>query len=472
MTVPRPTHVVWITADHLRYDSLGCNGGQGVHTPHIDALAGAGVSFDRCYGQNPLCMPSRCSFMSGMYPSQTGVMDNGHCLDPEFRPLLSHAFRAGGYATAQIGKLHFQPHEEHDLDPRARHGYGFDLCWLSEEPGCYDDAYVRWLRGEHPELVATFAVPRPNSPQRTIDRTGFQVLDAPWQCSHSGWVAEQFSRFLTGWGGRSGNHFVHCGFYAPHPPLNPTREMFAPHAGRDIPLPEVTQEWHDKPEPLAGMIRSFRDLTPEQLREYRRHFDAMVTGFDLGVGRIVDALRRRGVLEDTLLVISSDHGDLCGNHGMILKGPSFYDELMRLPVILHWPRGLGAGMRRVQGLVEKIDILPTMLGLCGMPPDPVMSGRSLAEDLRAGRQPAGRDSVLALHGVGCAMLRTANHKLLRYPRPGGASEVLYDLQEDPAECRNRASDQSSAGILGELRAQMLDRVLDACRSPQRRLYRY
>jgi len=466
MSRPKPERIIWISTDHMRYDCIAAHGNPAMHTPNLDRLVREGVSFDQCHVQNPLCMPSRCSFMTGLYPQQTSVTANGHCLPPDFQPTVATAFKGGGFQTIQIGKLHFQPHENYDLDPRARHDYGFDVFWLAEDPGSYEDSYVKWLRAEYPQYVNEFVVPRPTSPERIREREG-RVIDAPWQASHSGWIAAIAEQYLRKHQGR-GKQFLHLGFYAPHPPLNPTAEMFAPYADKELPPPRCgDEEWHDKPEPLAGMIRSFSDWTIERFIQYRRHFYALVTGVDLAVGAVLRCLEEWDMLDDTLIVFMSDHGDMCGDHRMVLKQQSFYDELMRMPCVLFWPRGFGQQGRRIGGLIEMVDLLPTLLELAGCDVPDVMVGRSYAAELLSGEPIQPRDDVLAYHEPGWAMLRTATHKYICY---GPGREVLYDLREQPAEVVNRANDHPAT--LKELRERMLYRLLEASRSPLPMRYRF
>lgn len=474
MSFKRPKNVIWITTDHMRYDCIGAHGNSAMHTPTLDRLVREGVSFDNCFCQNPLCMPSRASFMTGLYPQQVGVTHNGHDVRPDFTPTVATAFKAGAYQTAQIGKLHFQSHEDNDLDPRARHDYGFDVFWLAEEPGPYEDAYMTWLRTEYPDLVNTFRVPRSNAPER-IGGEKPVVLDAPWQASFSGWVATQTCRYLSGnFGSRPDGQFVHMGFYAPHPPLNPTREMFAPYQDADIPPAHAReQEWTDKPSPLRGMLQGCKDWSAEMFREYRRHFYAMVTGVDMGIAQVMNTLEEQGTLDDTLIVFSSDHGDMCGDHNMVSKGASFFDEIMHLPLVLFWPNGLGTAGRRIKGLVEMVDVLPTLLGLTGTPVPRVMAGRNYAPSLLSGETLDTRDDVYAYHHNGQAMLRTDNHKYIRYDGPGNDfSEVLYDLNDDPHEVVNHAEDSAFREVLIDMRNRMLSRTLQASASPQPKTYRY
>jgi len=445
----RPRNVIWITTDHMRYDFVRAVGQSWVHTPNLDRLVGGGVSFDRCFGNSPVCMPSRCSFMTGCYPGQTGVMRNGQELSPDFDPVAARAFGAAGYRTVQIGKLHLQCHEDHDMDPRAREAYGFDVLELSEEPGCYEDAYRLWLRGEHPDAVEVFTVPRPTSFERRQDGREFRVIDAPWELSHSGWVATQAERYLYSWGTRPDPQFLHLGFYAPHPPLNPTHEMFDPYRGETVPDPIGTDG-----------TRVFEPLEPDLLREYRRHFAAMVTGVDFAIGRLVAALKKNGEFDDTLLVFSSDHGDLCGDHGGISKGPSWYDGIMHLPLILHWPDGLGTEPRRVGGFFEMVDLLPTLLGLSGAAVPRAMTGRDVSGALLSGAEVPGREDVLAVY-PGSLMLRNEGWKYLRYRGREGVYEVLYDLFGDPEEKWNRADDPEVRHVVEGMRARALDRLASA-----------
>jgi len=461
----RPRHVIWITTDHMRYDCVGASGNAAVRTPHLDRLAADGVLLERCYGQNPLCMPSRVSFMTGQYPCRTGVLCNGQELAPGRGPTCAEVFAAAGYETAQIGKLHFQCHDEMDLDPRPRHAYGFHFTALSEEPGCYEDAYVRWLRAHHPDHERTMRVPRPDERMRRGGSFSGWTVDAPPEASHAGFVASQTIQYLR-YGRPS---FIHMGIYAPHPPLNPPEDIYALYRDAEVPAPHWREsEDRDKPEPLRSMLRRHADVPAERFRERRRFFYAMCTLLDGQVGRVVAELERRGELDDTLIVFMSDHGDMDGDHRMVSKQPSFYEEVMRLPVILHWPAGLPAG-RRVADLAEAVDLLPTLAGLTGARPDDRFQGRNLAGLLRGETQSPVREHALAMHappgGSIIAMLRTTGLKYIRY---GADAEVLYDLSADPGEHVNCAGDTGYADRLSDVRDALLERMLDAASSGEPR----
>lgn len=459
--------MIWLTSDHMRYDHIAANGNPAMVTPALDALTNAAVNFTDCFAQNPLCMPSRCSFMTGTYPQQTGVTNNGQCLPPDYQPTAATVMKAAGYQTAQIGKLHLQPHENLDFDPRPRQAYGFDVFWPSEERGNYSDAYYHWLEGKYPQHAAAFRVPRSTDTDRMASEFKPQPIDAPWQASHAGWVVDAACRYLSV---RADScQFMHLGFYNPHPPLRPVREAWELCKDRKLP-PRIckAQEWSDKPEPLATMLRHKQNWTDEDFEQYRIGLAAMVTEMDFAIAELVRWLRQANMLDDTLLIFGSDHGDFAGDHGLTHKSYAYYDQVMRVPLVMHWPAGFGTQRRDCAGLTELIDVLPTIVGLCGGHVPQVMPGRDMSAALLAGEQPAGREDVLAYYDSGAAMLRTKQAKYLRYEPQG--TEVLYDLSVDGgAELVNCASDPQYGELLSQMRLQLLRRSLQASRS---RLPRY
>ncbi|MCC5806285.1 MAG: sulfatase-like hydrolase/transferase [Opitutales bacterium] len=467
----RPRLVLWVTTDHMRHDSIGANGSPWMHTPVMDGLVERGVSFDNCFVQSPVCMPSRSSFMTGLYPQQTGVLINGHSLPQDFYPTAPRIFSGAGYASVQLGKLHLQPHEENDLDSRPRNDYGFDIFWGSEEPGCYFDAYIRWLQMEFPEHWQKLLIARSSAPDRMRcslpgDEFVNTVLDVPWEASYSGWIATMASRYLANAFRRTRHQFMHLGFYAPHPPMNPTREMMAPYEGVDIPDPRLHPgEADDKPDPLRAQLGARHDWTLEHFRDYRRHFAGMTTGVDFALGRIIDQLKAAGLYDDTLIVLTSDHGDMCGDHGMVEKGYSFYyDECVRVPLVMHWPKAFGEKGRRESSLVEMVDILPTLADLGGIIVPEMLPGRSWAPELLSGSPVEGHESALAFAAEDgdneSAMIVTRDWKYIRWSR--GRGEVLFRRDDEPREVRNRAGDEPE--VLAAHRDILLERLLKAGRS--------
>jgi len=402
--------------------------------------------------------------MTGFYPAQVGVTRNGIEMREGFVPTIADHLSGLGYQTTHIGKLHLQNHEEMDLDnlPPARYGFGTFI--RSEARGCYLDAWMRWLLLHHPDDVRTFEVSRATDPARNAQEVSGRVVDAPWSHSHAGWVASTATRFLTGnFVHREAPQFLHLGFHHPHPPLNPTCEAFAPYEGAPLSVPVRGEcEGADKPVPLAGMLNAKSDWTDEAFLEYKRYFYALVTELDLSVGALIDGLRGAGMLDDTLIVFTSDHGDMCGNHGMTHKGSSFFDEIMNVPLILHWPEGLGSERRDIDALTELVDLVPTLIGFAGGYPSDLLPGHDLSEALRSGTPMPGRESVFAFADPGMSMVRTERYKYIRYSGTGG--EVLYDYTHPgPIERINLAGAADTA--LTYMRGLLLDRLAESCRSP-------
>jgi arylsulfatase A-like enzyme len=448
----------------MRTDCIGAYGNEKIVTPNLDFLANHGINLLDCYSQSPLCMPSRSSFMTGMYPQQTGVVNNGYTLPDHYPTTAPRMMKQAGYHTAQVGKLHLQPHENHDMETKERNTYGFDVSYLSESRGCYEDAWVKWLRGRYPEHEAELRIPRVYD--RTDDEKKGKELNAPWQASHSGWVTQVSSQYLKA--RKSSKQFMHLGFHNPHPPLNPTKEAFAPYREMELDVPVSDREWLDKPKPLSSLLQSRQDWTEEDMREYKRYFYALVTEMDLAIGTLLDSLRAEDMLDDTLLVFSSDHGDMLGDHGLTHKGPHFYDEVMHTPLILFWPAGLGSKRRDVRGFVENVDILPTLIELGGGIVPVTMSGRSHAELLRGETDAALREDVFAFYGPDWVMLRNERYKYIRYNSV--YAEVLYDLDLPDREVVNVAERPEYRDVLHGMRERMLARTLEASRTTLTRNY--
>ena len=257
------------------------------------------------------------------------------------------------------------------------------------------------------------------------------------------------------------------GIYAPHPPLNPPKDILARYDGVEIPQPHWDEnEYADKPEPLKRVLQNqLAGKSMEDILEWRKYFYAMCTMLDEQVGRVMKCLEERGELDDTLIVFQSDHGDMASDHRELSKGNhAFYPECMRIPLIFHWPKGIPGG-KQVGGLVEAIDILPTMLDLCGLPYPDVLQGQSLAEGLRAGNARGDRDDVLTLDGPPEGpLMGLLRSKKFQYVTYGPGREVLYDLEKDPKQYVNRVADAAYAPALHEMRERMLNRCLRASAS--------
>jgi len=474
-------NILLITTDQQRYDGVGANGNSLIRTPRLDGLAAQGVRFERCYIQNPVCMPSRASLLTGRYCQNHGVRKNGTPLDPA-QPNLAQALLAAGYHTASIGKIHLLPHWGRDYEqPHPSLEYGFRTMINSDEPGCYHDEYLRWVEREHPEYLEAVRAPLPVPPGSAIPPSYVNVpggrglfdgrrLEAPAEVSHTGWVATESIRFLEAHAerARSGEEpfFLHAGIYAPHPPLfapAPYDTMYDPAA---LPLPRRRPgELDDKPAHFRAAARRNLEIADGEWRRAKAFYYGMVSLADAQIGRILDALDRLGLAEQTLVVFTSDHGEALGDHYVTGKGPTNYDCIVRVPLLMRWPEGgLPAG-RVVRGLVEHVDVCATLLAAAGVPAYPGMKGMSLLP-LARGETERGRPDVLiefrdVLSGFSVKTIRSERYKYTRSRRGGETEEALFDLEHDPDEFQNVASDPGYAAALQEQRSRLLDRLQDA-----------
>ena len=496
MTVKRRPNIILITSDQQRAD---CNGFENpaIKTPHIDSLARAGTRFSACITPNLVCQPSRASILTGLLPLTHGVWDNGVDLDPRvgeqgFAGTLARA----GYRSAFIGKAHFAtkstfaPTGTPECNKsQAKYGpnwmgpyMGFqhvELCVLGhlhrtrplERPAM--GHYERWLltRGENEEAVKLWAAE--TRPGTGAAQTWSSALPVAWHTST--WVGDRTIDFLSRHD-RSKPVAMWVSFPDPHHAFDcpePWSSMYDPksivlpqHRKRDL---ERRPWWHktsleSKPQLADPEMLKFRaegsrvpDQTDAQLAEMTANYYGMISLIDHNVGRILEALESMGYADDTLVVYSTDHGDMLGNHGLYLKGPTPYDDIMRVTMVA---RGPGVAQNRVVSEpVSTLDLAATFCDFAGVSPSRELQSRSLA-GLLAGKAET-RDTAHSewhVHpsrcGVGLQLrtVRTKTHKCT-FELGSGAGE-LYDLKNDPNEMYNLFGDPGYAKVQKELEDMM------------------
>ena len=302
----RPNILVLYT-DQQRWDSLGANGNGEVRTPALDGLAAEGVNFERCIGQSPVCTPSRASFLTGQYPSTLGVDRNGIPV-PEDTITLPRMLGNYGYVSANIGKLHFLPHANRD-HRRIHPGYGFDHLEISDEPGCYEDAYRAWVRRKAPDQLDMAIQDGIKHPEERFPKKALAFRSRN-DLTHSAFVAEQSVEFIRL---HRGEPFL-CiaGFYSPHSPWVAPQEFLDLYDPEKLTLPVFPPEVEAK--------RSERFFSDQELRSARQGYYAMVSEVDHHVGRILACLEELDLTERTIVVFTSDHGEWLGEHLRYGKG--------------------------------------------------------------------------------------------------------------------------------------------------------
>lgn len=425
-----------IMADQLTPFLLGAYGHPNIKTPNIDRLASNGTCFNAAYTASPICVPARAGFMTGRYTSRIGCNDNGDSF-PALTPTFAHYLTNAEYETTLSGKMHF-------VGPDQLHGFKRRLT-TDVYPSGYDWSYDPIEDGE--ELAFNF------HKQYLAENCG------------PGWALElQFDeetqyRSLEYLRSKPQQPFAHvASFTSPHPPLVAPKKFWDMYEGVEIDLPHYPDDvqahysamdhalsrWH-------GTDRHGDSLfSDENLLYIRRGYYALISYFDSKVGELLDTLEEQGLLENTAIILTADHGDMMGEKKMIQKR-SFYEWSSRIPMIVSVP-GMAGSSTAISEPVSLIDVAPTLMDLAGVD-DSVrveMEGRSLLPLLRGERQ-GDRDAIAEYHAEGvfrvCIMLRKGNFK---YVYIENAEPQLFDLSSDPDEWKNLAGKSEYAEVETEL----------------------
>jgi uncharacterized sulfatase len=443
----RKRNVLFIASDDLN-TSLGCYGHPLMRTPNIDRIAKAGVRFDRAYCQFPLCSPSRTSLMTGLAPDTTQVYN----LQTHFRSVLpdvttlGQLFKKNGYFSARAGKI-----------------FHYGVPGQIGTPGL-DDAPT-WDVAINPNGV-DHAKEEPlltnYTPQRGLGSSVCFYASPAKDDEHTdGMVANEIVRLLEEH--RNQPFFLSAGFYRPHVPWIAPVKYFDQYPLEKIePVPFDESEMHIAPE-LAYFTRPANwGMSEKQRREAMQAYYASIAFLDAQVGKVLNALDRLKLAQDTTVVFWSDHGYQLGEHGQWMK-QTLWEPSARVPLLMS---GAGVPSRgsACARTVEFLDLYPTLAELCGLQGAPSnLHGRSLAPLLaRPGitwDKPAITQVRRAAPGGAVAGYSIRNERY-RYTMWGGGEhgEELYDYRTDPREMKNRATDGNMAAVKAELRKR-LDGIL-------------
>jgi len=490
MNNSRP-NVIIITTDQQRTDSLSCYGSAFTNTPNLDRLANEGVIFDRAYCANPVCTPARASIFGGRYLSRHGAWNVGMNV-PDDERFISHILAGAGYRTHYVGKAHFQsfgakPDESTETlkDWWNRYPewtgpyYGFETVELALGHVVYGIAghYGTWVRSMvDDETFKSFS-----SAKCLSDcRFGGQAYDwhLPVGLHNSVWTADRTIDFLKKHG-NSGPFMLGVGFQDPHHAHCVSEDFHDRVAPEDVPLPDFDEgELDDKPPhfmaaregrlkelptrgefEMAGQMEDteFTKVKESDARLGRSHYYTMVKLIDREIGRILDYLEKSGLAENTIIVFTTDHGELLGDHGLWMKGPFHYEQLIRIPMIMRWPRNITSG-HRTDAIFSQVDIAPTILESCGVEPPENIDGVSGLRMLRDGtgniRDAALVECVDDPKGLRLKTIVTRNRKLTWYC--GQQYGELYDLENDPREKQNLWRCPEYGGDKSALLARLLE----------------
>jgi iduronate 2-sulfatase len=438
-------NVLFIISDDLN-NSLGCYGHPLAKTPNIDRLAQRGVRFERAYCQFPLCGPSRNSMLTGLYPNSTGILLNSQIFRQTIPRQISlpHAFRREGYFAARIGKLY------HYNVPKSvgTNGHDDPGSWELElnPAGCdrlLEESDIFSLRpGSFGGTLSWYASPRGD----LLHTDGMLATDAEW-------VLERCAR------DNERPFFLAVGFYRPHTPYVAPQTYFEGYPQEQMPLVKgVEQDLLDIPKPALGSHKKEHDLLNDDLRRQAiQAYFASITFMDAQVGRVLDALNRLGLADNTIVVFTSDHGYHLGEHGLWQK-MSLFEESARVPLIIAAPgRGQKGGV--AQTPVGLIDLYPTLAELCNVGTPDNLQGQSLAPILEDPALP-GRGWALSQVRRGRGATRTFGYTL-RTPRwrytewdQAKQGRELYDHENDPLEQNNLVDDPTQRDRIADLSTKL------------------
>ena len=433
--VQRPKYnVLFIVSDDLR-PTLGSYGNTIVKTPNLDKFAKQGVRFDRAYCQYPLCNPSRSSLLTGKYPTQTSILDNEYyfrALHPELVSITQH-FKANGYATLRTGKIYH---------------------------GGIDDTDSWTEGGEERNFTGAKRPPsNPEGAERTAQSDRIVMLEGDGETNGDYRAASRAIELLEKY--KDQQFFLTFGPSKPHSPPAAPKKFFDMYDPEKIPLPPDFASSPAAPEgfPEISVARRNtdlfigRDASPAQAREMIRAYYASVSFMDAQVGRVLDALDRLKLRDNTIVVFFGDHGYHLGEKGKWSKAYSLFDIAIRVPLIISIPNGKPGVSPRTVGL---IDLYPTLVDFCGLPQPykapAKLEGHSLIPLLR--NPNAKWDypalSVVQYQGKIGRSVRTERWHYVQW-EDGKLGEMLLDTAKDPYELKNLASDPAYSKTVTEMR---------------------
>ncbi len=439
-------NILFIMDDQHRGDCTHADGNAAIHTPHMDRIGNEGVRFRRAYSSMPTCTPARSTLLTGLSPWNHGML-HMVAMGEKYPFTKPQALRDAGYYTMGIGKMHYHP---------QRNLHGFHQVLLDESGRVqhpqYRSDYRAWFWSQAPHL--------------NPDATGIGWNDYPAKpyalpenLHPTFWTAQTAINFLKGYQ-QPNPFFLKVSFARPHSPYDPPERFWKKYQDVELPKAKVGK-WAEKYAPRSSDRDDLwhGDLGAEQVRRSRQGYYASVEFIDEQIGRILETLEQRGWLEETLIVFTSDHGDMTGDHHLWRKSYP-WEASARIPMAMRWPQGLVPAKRGqvLSQVVELRDILPTFLDAAGAPTSRKLDGESMLNLLREER-PQWREFLDLEHGVcyskenNWTALTDGKVKYIFHAFHG--NEQLFDLDADPHELQDLSSDPAHGAKLQMWRQRMV-----------------
>ncbi len=427
----RPPNLLVIYTDEHHYNTLGCYGGSIVKTPNIDWLASNGTLCNRFYATTPVCSPSRAAFVSGRYPQNTPVVQNNIPLADDILTFAGF-LKKKGYATGFAGKWH--------LDGNGK------PQWAPERKFGFDDNRFMFNRGHWKKFADTAEGPKVGS----LDKKGkpsYGVDDADEKSFSTDWLTAKAIDFIDEH--KSAPFCYMLSLPDPHGPNTVRAPYNTMYVGVDVPIPASISKTAAQ---TPGWARPDKNINPRWLRGVMPQYYGMVKCIDDNVGRLLDRLRKHNLIEDTFIVFTSDHGDLCGEHGKANKGNP-YEGSARIPFIMYGPGAVKKG-HTIDLALGCVDFMPTVLPLMGFKSPGTVQGRDASPLFRGiGKTQWNDFTVLrATNGKGWIAAVDKDHKLVI---SSNDTPWLFDRTADPHELDNLFSKPEYQNRIRSLARQLI-----------------
>ncbi|MDZ7794538.1 MAG: sulfatase-like hydrolase/transferase [Spirochaetia bacterium] len=356
--------VLLIHADQHRADCCSVYGNPDVMTPNIESLANDGVVYGNHFCPYPICTPSRYSLLSGKYVHQHEGWTNHSTLRPDIHTLPRELNKLG-YKTSACGKMHFTPTY---LD------VGFQNMKLCEQlgPGRWDDDYHRYLMSKNKidllDLMDQHPDFRQHAPEEYWESFGALSSNLDEKDTSTGWIGRQAVEAIDTW--EDDQNFLMVGFVQPHHPFDPPQEWIDAYSEKKLSiLPGWTESFLPRDLSHAKGHFNYEGLTPEKLRKVMAYYYASISQIDFYVGKMIQALKQKGLYDQTMIIYTSDHGEYMGFHHMLLKGNHMYDPIMRIPLVIKYPENSNFGTKN-NTLSTNTEIPATIIKSLHLPENP------------------------------------------------------------------------------------------------------
>lgn len=479
-------NVVFIISDQHKLESIGAYGSKLSITPNIDQLAKTGVVFNHCYTPSPVCAPARAALLTGMYPYANGAIyhkapvklpdgkikniGSGYLRETGYHEgivTLAEVFKEQNYRTASPGKMHVHGELQKNVDEDHKEGnaMGFDetsVRYYTYFPGGHyedevgEDTYMRYRQFKKYNDVYKGGADHLNKEYEPTlvknDEDNFDMVVARKSVEFINKRAEDGKKF-----------FLHVGFEKPHPPLTTTQKYLDRHNPADYELPPTYDDWYKKGKYpwVPNWVHSEIPKNPEKAKNVMAAYNACVTEMDDMVGRVVKALKDKGLYENTIIIYTTDHGEHLFEHGLCGKH-CMYEDAVNVPFIISYPKLFKQNTVN-NSVVSFVDIMPTLAELIDGKTPVTAQGISLVDVLKNGTEIydravfsefRGADYTLLpkIQNVPSRMMRKGNFKLI-YTH--GIMNQLYNVTEDPDELKNLIFDKKHHELLQNMRFQTL-----------------